>query len=261
MKTLLQISVIGLGFGMNFADVLHAGETGFLTAAVSIAVTIAAGVTLGWVMNNSFTISYLISVGTAICGGSAIAAIAPIIGAAAEEIAAAMGTVFLLNAVALVVFPEIGRLAALDQSAFGMWAAIAIHDTSSVVGAAAKYGDQALAIAVPVKLARALWIIPIALITPRFVQNSRRTKTTFPYFIIGFLAAASLRSALPGGDWASVLYDVAKRGLSLTLFLIGAQLSKRTLKSVGTRPIAQGILLWIFVSVTSFLCLRFVPTI
>ncbi len=255
-KLLLQASVVGLGFGMNVHEVLRAGANGAGITALSIAITLAVGLALGRFFRNSFTISYLLSIGTAICGGSAIAAVSPIIGAKSEEIAAAMGTVFLLNAVALLLFPMVGHHFELTQHDFGMWSAIAIHDTSSVVGAAAKYGNDALQIAVPVKLARALWIIPIAFVTPYFFRDSRHGKAHFPHFILFFLAAAAAHSLLPQLDSAAAfLYSAAKLGLTLTLFLIGSQLSRDSLKLVGTKAIAQGVLLWIFISVGSFLIL------
>ena len=262
MKSLLQISVVGLGFGMNLQQVLQAGQTGFLFSLVSIVGTIALGMLLGRALKNNASISYLISVGTAICGGSAIAAVGPLIAASAEEMAAALGTVFLLNAAALIVFPVIGHWYHLGDETFGMWAAIAIHDTSSVVGAAAKYSDQALQVAVPVKLARALWIIPVAAATPWLFRHphGEGQKAKLPLFIFWFLLAAAARTYLPPlAEIANVLFELAKRGLSLTLFLIGAQLSRKTLQTVGLRPILQGVLLWCIVSCVSFAVLLHHP--
>ncbi len=256
IKYLLQVSVVGLGFGLNFGEVVNAGKTGVLFTVVSILGTLIVGYLIGkWMSINQKT-SYLISTGTAICGGSAIAAIAPIIAADENEVAIALGTVFILNSVALFLFPPLGHYLGLTMKQFGMWSAIAIHDTSSVVGAAARYGDDALKIAATVKLTRALWIIPVALGTAIALKN-RAAKIQFPYFILGFIGASLAVTFLP--DFKAVyagVVDVSKTGLTVTLFLIGAGLSRETLKTVGVKPVVQGVILWMLISVVSLLVVR-----
>jgi uncharacterized integral membrane protein (TIGR00698 family) len=261
-KLLLQISVVALGFGMNLHQVLHAGRSGFLYTAVSITSAIALGLLVGRLLRIGGKASYLITVGTAICGGSAIAAIAPITDANEEEISIAMGTVFVLNSVALLIFPGIGAAMHLDQNQFGLWAALAIHDTSSVVGAAAKYGEQALAIGTAVKLARALWIVPLALGTASYMRASRRRvglraavqapKVAVPWFIFLFCGATVISTYLPRFATAyAALSHLGKAGLTATLFLIGTSLSARTLRQVGARPFVQGVTLWVIVASVS----------
>lgn len=256
IKYLLQVSVIGLGFGLNFGEVVNAGKTGILFTVVSILGTLIVGYLIGkWMSINQKT-SYLISTGTAICGGSAIAAIAPIIDADENEVAIALGTVFILNSVALFLFPPLGHYLGLTMKQFGMWSAIAIHDTSSVVGAAARYGDEALKIATTVKLTRALWIIPVALGTAIALKN-RAAKIQFPYFILGFIGASLCVTFLPGfRPVYAGFVQVAKIGLTITLFLIGSGLSRETLKAVGVRPVVQGVILWGIISVVSLLAVQ-----
>ena len=256
IKYLLQVSVIGLGFGLNFGEVVNAGKTGVLFTVVSILGTLIVGYLIGkWMSINQKT-SYLISTGTAICGGSAIAAIAPIIDADENEVAIALGTVFILNSVALFLFPPLGHYFGLTMKQFGMWSAIAIHDTSSVVGAAARFGDEALKIATTVKLTRALWIIPVALATTIALKN-KSTKIQLPYFILGFIGASLIVTFLPDFKvvYAGVV-NVSKIGLTVTLFLIGAGLSRETLKTVGVKPVVQGVILWMLISVASLLVVR-----
>lgn len=256
IKYLLQISVVGLGFGLNFGEVMSAGRTGILFTVVSILGTLIVGYVIGTWMSINRKTSYLISTGTAICGGSAIAAMAPIIDADEHEVAIALGTVFILNSVALFLFPPLGHYFALSAKQFGMWCAIAIHDTSSVVGAAARYGDEALKIATTVKLTRALWIIPVALGTAVALKN-RSTKIVFPYFILGFVGASLAVTWLPSfRPVYAGLVQAAKMGLTVTLFLIGAGLSRETLKTVGVRPVVQGVILWGLISVVSLLAVR-----
>ena len=257
-KLLLQISVIGLGFGMNLGQVIHAGRSGFLYTAISITLASALGLLLGKFLKVGGKASYLITMGTAICGGSAIAALSPITEANEEEISVSMGTVFLLNSVALLLFPAIGWWLHLNQNQFGLWAALAIHDTSSVVGAAAKYGAGALAVGTTVKLARALWIVPISLGTAAMMRRQKGpggqvAKVKVPWFIFLFLGAAALSSYLPrfAPAFAS-LNHLGKIGLTATLFLIGTSLSKKTLRAVGVRPLLQEVILWIIVG-TAFL--------
>ncbi len=263
-KLLLQISVVFLGFGMNLHQVIHAGKSGFLYTAVSICSAIVLGLLLGRLFRVGGKASYLITLGTAICGGSAIAALAPITDASEEEISVSMGTVFLLNSVALLLFPVVGWWMHLSQNQFGLWAALAIHDTSSVVGAAAKYGPQALAIGTTVKLARALWIVPVSLVTATLmgsaVRHEKRAgsqgKVKVPWFIFMFLGASVLSTYLPrfSGTYLD-LNHLGKAGLTATLFLIGTSLSKKTLQAVGIRPFLQGVALWIFVGTASLLAI------
>lgn len=256
VKYLLQASVIGLGFGMNFGEVVNAGRSGVAFTAISIAVTLTAGLLLGSLLKVKRNTSCLIASGTAICGGSAIAAMAPVVGAADEEISVALGTVFILNAAALFIFPPIGHALGMSERQFGLWSAIAIHDTSSVVGAAARFGPEALKVATTVKLTRALWIIPLSLAGAMFFKN-KSAKVTVPYFIFAFVLASLTVTALPAGAAAYALIALAaKKGLTLTLFLIGAGLSRSTIRAVGIKPVAQGIILWAFISVGSLLALR-----
>ena len=248
---LLQWSVIGLGFGMNAHAAVQAGQQGLLFTVASIAGTLVLGYFAGRALGLTRTVSHLISCGTAICGGSAIAAVGPVLRAKDEEMSVALGTVFVLNAVALFLFPSIGHLLAMTQNQFGLWCAIAIHDTSSVVGAASAYGDQALQVATTVKLARALWIIPVSLGTA-FVFKQKDVKVKIPYFILGFIAAMLLNTYLPqlhdAGQW---LVKLAKLGLTVTLFFIGAGLSGQVLRSVGPRPFVLGVGLWVAIAFAS----------
>ena len=263
-KLLLQISVVLLGFGMNLHQVIHAGKSGFLYTAISISSAVVLGLLLGKVFRVGGKASYLITLGTAICGGSAIAALAPITDASEEEVSVSMGTVFLLNSIALLLFPTVGWWLHLTQNQFGLWAALAIHDTSSVVGAATKYGPQALAIGSTVKLARALWIVPVAFVTAIFMGSAARSggrtanqaKIKIPWFIFLFLGASVLSTYLPsfGGTYLDFTH-LGKAGLTATLFLIGTSLSKNTLKTVGIRPFLQGVVLWIVVGAASLLAI------
>jgi uncharacterized integral membrane protein (TIGR00698 family) len=256
-KLLLQASVVLLGFGMNLQKVVEAGRTGFVFTIVTIVGTLLVGFLLGRAMNISPTISHLISSGTAICGGSAIAAVGPVVNATDEEMSVALGTVFILNSIALFIFPMIGHRLGMTQPQFGVWAAIAIHDTSSVVGAAAKYGADALQIATTVKLTRALWIVPVTLTTAFFFKR-KSAKLTIPWFILWFVVASVLRTyiAAPAEVW-STLTMLARIGLTITLVLIGAGLSRKSIAAVGARPLILGILLWIAISsVSLFAVLR-----
>jgi uncharacterized integral membrane protein (TIGR00698 family) len=253
-KQLLQISVIGLGFGLSLGQIWTAGKAAVLYTIISITLTILLGRLLGNYFQISPNTSTLITFGTAICGGSAIAAMAPVIKADDHETAVAMTTVFTLNSVALLLFPFIGQLFNLTQRGFGLWAALAIHDTSSVVGSTALYGSIALAVGTTVKLTRAVWIIPFVLGTAWLKKAEGSPK--FPWFILGFLGAASLRSVLPqfAPVWTT-LSLVAKQSLVITLFLIGSGLTRDVLKNVGLRPLAQGITLWILVSTLSLIAI------
>lgn len=254
-KTLLQASVIGLGFGMNLRDVLRAGSSGFFYTAVGIAVTLTAGVALGRLLKVERTPALLISVGTAICGGSAIAAVGPVVGADEEEMSVSLGAVFILNSVALLIFPFIGHSFSLNEEQFGLWAALAIHDTSSVVGATAKYGAAALAVGATVKLARALWIAPLAVGTA--LVKRREARIQWPWFILFFCVASIIRTLVPAGkETFDTLTEVARVGLTVTLFLIGCGISKKTLRTVGARPLAQGVILWVIVGALSLALIK-----
>jgi uncharacterized integral membrane protein (TIGR00698 family) len=254
-RLLLQLSVIGLGFGMNLHQVIEAGRAGFVYTALSITSALLLGWLLGKLLHVKATTSYLISTGTAICGGSAIAAISPIAEANDDEIAVSLGTIFILNSIALLLFPMIGSRLHLSQTQFGLWSALAIHDTSSVVGAAAKFGALALAVGTTVKLARALWIVPLSIGTAAVKKNHARIQ--WPWFILFFCLAAvvntyvyALHPALP------ILRHLGVLGLTTTLFLIGTGLSVKTLRQVGLRPLLQGILLWIAVASASLALIR-----
>lgn len=245
---LLQFSVVGLGFGMNATSALSAGKEGFLLTIFSIFSTLVFGTLLGkWFKIDQKT-SHLISCGTAICGGSAIAAISPVIKSNESQTSIALGVIFILNSIALFVFPFIGHQLDLSQREFGLWCAIAIHDTSSVVGAANKYGAEALQIATTVKLARALWIIPISVFTAVLFKN-KNSKIKIPYFIGLFVLAMLFNTYIPQAALvAPSIVGIAKIGLTITLFLIGATLNVNTLKSVGAKPLFQGFFLWIFIA-------------
>jgi uncharacterized integral membrane protein (TIGR00698 family) len=245
-KFLLQASVVGLGFGMNLDEVVHAGRSGFVYTAVSILFVMILGLALGRLIRVGKKASFLIAAGTAICGGSAIAAVGPIAEASEEEMAVSLGAVFMLNSVALFVFPVIGLAFHMSQSQFGLWSALAIHDTSSVVGATARFGAAALAIATTIKLARALWIVPLSLVTAITLKSKARLQ--WPWFILLFCAAALLNSAFPVFTSAfAALSHLGKIGLTATLFLIGTGLNKETLRRVGVRPLVHGLTLWIIV--------------
>ncbi len=250
---LLAWSVVGLGAAMNLRTVAVVGLQGFGYTFAGITATLVLGWLLGRWLRVRRNTSALVSVGTAICGGSAIAAVAPVLHADDEETSLALATVFLLNAAALLVFPVIGHLVHLNEHAFGLWAALAIHDTSSVVGASASYGSEALVVATTTKLARALWIVPVTLglgfwISRREHQVAARAKGKRPWFILGFLGAAALVTLLPVLKPAGhVVAECAKRALVLTLFLLGLGLSRESLARVGPRPLVQGLLLWVLV--------------
>jgi uncharacterized integral membrane protein (TIGR00698 family) len=254
-RWLLQASVVGLGFGMNLHEVIRVGRSGFFYTLLSISFTLLAGMVIAELLKVERTPAFLISTGTAICGGSAIAAVGPITHATDEEMAISLGTVFVLNSVALLTFPFIGAALHLTQTQFGLWAALAIHDTSSVVGAAAKYGAVALAVGTTVKLARALWIVPVALATA--VVKGAKAKIQWPWFIAFFCLAAVCNTYLPAGAPAyGVLTKLAKIGLTVTLYLIGSGISIATLKEVGHRPLVQGVTLWLLISVASLWLIR-----
>jgi len=249
-KFLLQASVVALGFGMNLHEVVRAGQSGFVYTALSITGAMLLGLGLGYLIHVQKKASFLISAGTAICGGSAIAAVGPIAEANEEEMAVSLGTVFILNSVALFLFPVIGLALHMSQTEFGLWSALAIHDTSSVVGATAKYGAAALAVGTTIKLARALWIVPLSAVTAILLKSKARIQ--WPWFILFFCFAALLNTLLPAYSGAfDALNHLGRIGLTVTLFLIGTGLNKKTLAKVGVRPLLQGLILWLIVGSTT----------
>ena len=255
-KYLLQYSVVGLGFGMNLQASLASGKEGMEFTVISVVGTLL----IGWVIGRKFLkvdrdTSYLISSGTAICGGSAIAAVGPVLKAKDSEMSVALGTIFILNAIALFIFPVIGHALNMSQHEFGTWAAIAIHDTSSVVGAGAAYGEEALRVATTIKLTRALWIIPLAIATS-FIFKSKGQKISIPWFIFFFVLAMIVNTYVLNLSETGVLIgaginSIARKALTITLFFIGASLSRDVLKAVGIKPLVQGILLWVVISVST----------
>jgi len=254
-RVLLQLSVVGLGFGMNLHQVLEAGRSGFLYTFCSIAIALLLGRALGLLLKVKTTTSFLIATGTAICGGSAIAAISPIIQADEEEIAVSLGSIFILNSVALLLFPLIGTALHMTQTQFGLWAALAIHDTSSVVGATQKFGAIALAVGTTVKLARALWIVPLSIATA--VAKKSKARIQWPWFILFFCLAAVANTCFHPLSFAYPwLKQLGVIGLTLTLYLIGTGLSMKTIRQVGPRPLLQGIVLWIVVAGSSLALIR-----
>jgi uncharacterized integral membrane protein (TIGR00698 family) len=249
-KFLLQASVVGMGFGMNLQQVLQAGKSGLVYTAGGITFAILLGTILGRTLSVKRKTSFLITVGTAICGGSAIAAVAPIIESDAEETAVSLGTIFILNSIALLIFPTIGWALHLSQRQFGLWSALAIHDTSSVVGATSHYGPIALVVGTTVKLTRALWIVPVSLGAAMLTRS--KSKIQWPWFIGLFCLAAVVNTYVPAMEHLSqTLSNLGKLGLTATLFLIGTGLSVATVKRVGARPLVQGVLLWIVVGIAS----------
>ena len=250
IKIVLQVSIVGLGFGINLKQALQAGSEGFLFTVFSITLIVVLGIVLGYIFRIDKIITQLISFGTAICGGSAIAAIAPILKADGKQTSVSLGIIFLLNALALFIFPEIGQYFHLSQNQFGIWSAIAIHDTSSVVGAASKYGHEALQTATTVKLARALWIIPISFMLS--FLNKSGGKVKIPYFIGFFILAILVNSYFPAiKEVTNYVVDFSKSSLKVALFLIGTGLSFQNFKNIGIKPLLLGIILWVVISVIS----------
>ena len=250
IKIVLQVSIVGLGFGINLKQALQAGSEGFLFTVFSITLIVVLGIAFGYIFRIDKIITQLISFGTAICGGSAIAAIAPILKADGKQTSVSLGIIFLLNALALFIFPEIGQYFHLSQNQFGIWSAIAIHDTSSVVGAASKYGHEALQTATTVKLARALWIIPISFVLS--FLNKSGGKIKIPYFIGFFVLAILVNSYFPAiKEVTNYVVDFSKSSLKVALFLIGTGLSFQNLKNIGIKPLLLGIILWVVISVIS----------
>ena len=253
IQYLLKIAVVGLGFGMFFIETLKTGKESLVITILSITTTLILGWILTKVLKIDLKLGYLISSGTSICGGSAIAAVAPVIQAKPKQISVALGVVFLLNSIALFVFPAIGHYLDLTQKEFGLWAAIAIHDTSSVVGSALTYGEEALRIATTVKLARTLWIIPISILS-MFLFKTKDGRIKIPWFILFFIIAILMNSYLAIPDViTNSIVTISKRLLIVTLFMVGATLSVNDIKQTGFKPFILGSMLWIFISVASLI--------
>lgn len=262
-KYLLQGCVVGLGFGMNLQAALASGKDGMMFTIISVAAVMILGFIVGKILKVDTKTSYLVSSGTAICGGSAIAAVAPVVDADDKQMSVSLGTIFVLNALALLVFPPLGHYLGLSNQQFGEWAAIAIHDTSSVVGAAAAYSDESLQVAAMVKCTRALWILPLALVTMLFFRkNSGKGKLdVIPWFIFLFAIAMVINTYLfpaigvPSAVGTTIV-TIAKRGFAITLFLIGTGLSKAALQKCGAKPFIQGVILWAAIGVGSLLAIK-----
>lgn len=250
-KYLLQVAVVCLGFNMNLQESLKSGADGMMFTVVSVIGVMVMGVMFGYWMHINRKTAYLISSGTAICGGSAIAAVGPVLKADTDEMAVALGVIFILNSIALFVFPPLGHMLDMSQTQFGTWAAIAIHDTSSVVGAGEVYGEQALQTATLIKLTRALWIIPLAFAT-MFIFRDKTGKVSIPWFIFLFVLAMVINTyvQLPQA-FVDVMVWIARRGMVVTLFMIGASLTIKMMKSVGVKPLLLAVLLWVVISVSS----------
>lgn len=258
-KKLLQYSVVGLGFGMNLHESLASGKDGMMFTVISVIGTMLIGMLIGYkFLKINKNTSYLISSGTAICGGSAIAAVGPVIRAKDSDMSIALATIFILNAIGLFIFPVMGSWLGLSQQEFGTWAAIAIHDTSSVVGAGAAYGEEALQVATTIKLTRALWIIPLAIVTSFIFKNGEK-KISIPWFILWFIVAILVNTYLLTDmpEIGVIISGIARKLLILTMFFIGASLSMDVIKSVGIKPLIQAVLLWIVISVASLIYILF----
>ena len=252
-KYLLQVAVVCLGFNMNLQESLKSGSEGMLFTVVSVVGVMCLGVLLGYWLNINRKTSYLISSGTAICGGSAIAAVGPVVKADENEMAVSLGVIFILHSIALFIFPPLGHLFNMTQEQFGTWAAIAIHDTSSVVGAGEIYGEVAMKTATLIKLTRALWIIPLALVT-MFIFRDKKSKISIPWFIFIFVLAMIANTYLPLPQWfVDIMVWIARRGMVVTLFCIGASLSLASIKQVGIKPLLQAVALWIVISISSLI--------
>ncbi|MDR0231481.1 MAG: putative sulfate exporter family transporter [Dysgonamonadaceae bacterium] len=250
---LLKVSVVGLGFGMNATAAFKAGKDGFLLTLASLVLILVLGYLVGRWLKIPTKLSHLVACGTAICGGSAIAAVAPVVNANEKEVSMSLGVVFLLNSIALILFPFMGHFLGLTEYNFGLWSAIAIHDTSSVVGAASAYGEEALMVATTVKLARALWIIPISFLSV-FLFKGKGKKTVIPWFILLFVATMLFNSYYPMGINAT-FFKISKSLLVATLFLIGSSLSITSIKEVGLKPLVLGVILWGIISVLSLVAI------
>ena len=255
-RILLQAAVVGIGFGMNFNSAIRSGGAGMAMTVVSVVFVMFAGWVIGRMMRVDGKVSYLVSAGTAICGGSAIAAVAPVVKADDSQISVSLGTIFTLNALALFIFPPVGRILGLTEIQFGEWAAIAIHDTSSVVGAGAAYGAEALQTATLIKCTRALWILPLAFVTT-LIMREKGAKVSVPWFIVFFVLAMLLNTfMLQCEAWMActkVVVALSKQAMCVTLFLIGSTLSLSSLRRVGVRPLLQGVALWVLTAAASLM--------
>ena len=254
-RLLLKISIVGLGFGMAYGAVLQTGRATLVYTGVGITLAMFSGVLMGRFLSVPFNSAFLISAGTAICGGSAIAAVCPIIDAREDETAVSFSTVFVLNSLGLLIFPLIGAAFSLSQTQFGLWAALAIHDTSSVVGAGMRYGAVALATGATVKLVRSLWIVPLVIVSAIALRS--RVRIAWPWFILCFAIATWINSVFPQGRpvWTVLAYG-GKLGFTLTLFLIGSGLRRSAVAAIGWRPLVMGVLLWAAVATVSLTCIR-----
>jgi uncharacterized integral membrane protein (TIGR00698 family) len=258
-QKLLSFSVIGLGAGMNLSVVARVGIQGIAYTVVGIVLTLVAGNALGRLLKNNQKVSLLLSVGTAICGGSAIAAASPVIGASDEDTSVSLATIFLLNALALILFPFIGHAIGMEESSFGTWAALAIHDTSSVVGACLRYGERALEFGTTVKLTRALWIVPVTLLLPKIfkIEKTAGVKARKPWFILGFIIAAAINTFIPSIHPATKFYyELSRYTFMVTLFLIGLGITREAIEKVGARPLVQATILWFLVSSLTLLAIQ-----
>ena len=252
-KYLLQVAVVCLGFNMNLQESLRSGSEGMMFTVVSVVGVMALGVLLGYWLHINRKTAYLISSGTAICGGSAIAAVGPVVKANENEMAVSLGVIFILNSIALFIFPPLGHILDMSQAQFGTWAAIAIHDTSSVVGASETYGPEALQIATLIKLTRALWIIPLAIAT-MFIFRDKTSRISIPWFIFLFVLAMVVNTYVPLPQmFVDAMVWIAKRGMVVTLFLIGASLSLASIRNVGVKPMLLAVALWIVISISSLI--------
>ncbi len=250
-KYLLQVAVVCLGFNMNLQESLRSGADGMMFTVVSVIGVMILGVMIGYWLHINRKTAYLISSGTAICGGSAIAAVGPVVKADSNEMGVALGVIFILNSIALFIFPPLGHMLDMTQTQFGTWAAIAIHDTSSVVGAGEIYGETALQTATLIKLTRALWIIPLAFAT-MFIFRDKTGKVSIPWFIFLFVLAMVVNTYVPLPDWfVSSMVWIARRGMVVTLFMIGASLTLKMIKSVGVKPLLLAVALWVIISISS----------
>lgn len=252
----LQGSIVLMGFGMNLTQVVSASKTGFVDTAISVVMVMSVGLLLAQLLHVDFKIGTLISAGTAICGGSAIAAVSSVLNPKSSQISFSLVVVFILNAIALVIFPAIGHYFNLSQETFGTWAAIAIHDTSSVVGAGAMYGPKALEVATTIKLIRALWIIPLSIVIALVQKDRSNGKIKIPWFIGLFVISIVIAYFFPNGHNLFENFNwLGKRGMVIALFLIGSNISLAEAKNAGFKSFALGVLLWLFIGVASFVAL------
>jgi len=255
-STILQASIVLLGFGMNLNDVITASKSGFIETLISVSLVMTLGIFLGKLLKVEKNIALLIATGTAICGGSAIAAVSPILESKDYENSFALVVVFVLNAIALLLFPFVGHRLGLSQEVFGNWAAIAIHDTSSVVGAGAEYGEKALQVATTVKLIRALWIVPLSIVVALLNKGREKRSIKFPWFILLFVLAILFANLFPGFNASYAHFSwLGRRGMVVALFLIGSNITIKQIRQSGIKSFALGIALWAITAVSSLIIL------